>query len=292
STAKTSKLNELNSLYKGPLAMAGDVFTLEKKIENSNKIEEVENIDILRPATKSWKSYQLKSIKTNTDSFNRTMAIISTNETKNIIMNSANATKFVNENDATVLSNVKFEKPNTVAVPILINRLQASGGLITIGSIVDIYVSSSNNISNQSTDNGTNPDISGSTVLAILRCEESGSIEADYIKSQTTVRGNTTNPNENIESFSTNVEEMLKGAIAGGYDEETTSNLLNKYGLRLSNLEREANLADLESEYILLIEIPQDKVQYILQNMESIILTIPTQHAPDWMVDELYDTYN
>jgi hypothetical protein len=221
------------------------------------------------------------------------MAIISTNETKNIIMNSKNATNFVNENDATVLSKVKFEKPNTVAVPILINRLQASGGLIAIGSIVDIYTSSSNNMTNQSsTSNETSPNISGCTVLAILRCEESGSIEADYIKSHTTVNGNITNPNENIESFSTDVEEMLKGSIAGGYDESEISNLLDKYGLRLANFEREANLADLESEYILLIEIPQDKVQYVLQNMENLILTIPTQHAPDWMVNELYDTYN
>lgn len=37
---------------------------------------------------------------------------------------------------------IKFEKPNTVSVPILVSRLQAGAGLVNVGSVVDIYTSS------------------------------------------------------------------------------------------------------------------------------------------------------
>lgn len=257
--AKNNKLNELNSLYTGPLAYSSDVIELKNKIKNSKDTFEVELIDILGPATKSWQIYQKNSINSNKDPFNRTMLTYKTNNTKNIIMNITDAQKFVKENDANVLSNIKFEKPNTVAVPILISRLQASGGLLTIGSIVDIYTISENNNTNYTLNsNKKELDISGCTVLAIIRCEESGEIESEYIKSHNIIQGNITNPNENSEIFKTNVEEMLKGAVVGGYDESNTVNLLDGYGLKLSNYEREINLGDLDSQYILLVEIPKD----------------------------------
>lgn len=83
-SAKTAKLNELDSLYIGALANSNDAFMLKKEIEDANNIYEVESINILGPATKSWKSYQTKSIKSNTDPFNRTMAIYNTNENKKL----------------------------------------------------------------------------------------------------------------------------------------------------------------------------------------------------------------
>ena len=105
------------------------------------------------------------------------------------------------------------------------------------------------------------------------------------------VNGNTTNPHENTKSFSSDVLEMIKGAIVNGYDEEKTFELLEDYGVKLSNYERQINLGDLDAQYMLLIEAPQDKVNFILNNMENIVLTIPTSEAPDWMVSEISSTY-
>ena len=68
--------------------------------------------------------------------------------------------------------------------------------------------------------------------------------------------------------------------------------MLKDYGVKLSNYEREINLSDLDAQYMLLIETPQDKVNYVLKNMDNIILTIPTSEAPDWMVSEINSTYN
>ena len=289
SLEKTTKLNELHELYTGALAASPNEMALENKIENAKNIAEVEMIDIINPATKDWKSYHQKSIKTNIDKYNRTMAVYS-NESKNVIMSQNEAIKIVNENDARILSKIKFEKPNTVSVPVLVSRLQAGAGLVNVGSIVDIY-SNMNDTGENFSSNNTNPDIRGCTVLSIMRYEENGEVDSEYSKSKMNVHGNVTNPQENSKKFSSNVLEIIKGSIMKGYDEKETFEMLKNYGVKLSNYERQINLGDLDAQYMLLIETPQDKVNFMLNNMDNIVLTIPTTNAPDWMVNEISSTY-
>ena len=124
-----------------------------------------------------------------------------------------------------------------------------------------------------------------------MRYEENGEIDSEYSKSKMTVKGNATNPRENTKAFSSDVLEMIKGAIVEGYDENETYEMLKSYGVKLSNYERQINLGDLDAQYMLLIEAPQDKVNYILNNMDNIVLTIPTSEAPDWMVSQISSTY-
>lgn len=287
--AKTTKLNELHDLYSGALTTSPNAFLLEDKINDAKDPKEVEQINIITPASKDWKSFHKKSINSNQDKYNRTMAIY-LNESKNVILPANKAMQIVNENNAEVLSKIKFELPNTVSVPILISRLQAGAGLISVGSIVDVYTNTNYTNEDNSSNNAT-PDISGCTVLAILRYEDNGEIDSEYSTSTTLVNGNVTTPKENTKSFSSDVLELLKGSIINGYDEKETINMLKDYGVKLSNYERQINLGDLDAQYMLLIETPQDKVEYVINNMDNIVLTIPTSHAPNWMINEISSTY-
>ena len=289
SIAKTTKLNELHDLYSGALATSPNALLLENKINDAQSPEEIETINILTPATKDWKSYHKKSIGLNQDRYNRTMAVYE-NESKNTIIPISEAMEILNENDATILSKIKFEEPNTVSVPILVSRLQAGAGLVKVGSVVDIYTNYNSSDDNYTT-NSSAPKISGCTVLSIMRYEENGEIDSEYSKTKMTVKGNDTYPRENTRGFSSDVLEMIKGAIVNGYDENETYKILEDYGVKLSNYEREINLGDLDAQYMLLIETPQDKVNYVLDNMENIVLTIPTSEAPDWMASQLSSTY-
>ena len=289
SIAKTTKLNELHDLYSGALATSPNALLLENKINDAQSPEEIETINILTPATKDWKSYHKKSIGLNQDKYNRTMAVYG-NESKNTIIPISEAMEILNENDATILSKIKFEEPNTVSVPILVSRLQAGAGLVKVGSVVDIYTNYNSSDENYTT-NSSAPKISGCTVLSIMRYEENGEIDSEYSKTKMTVRGNDTYPRENTRGFSSDVLEMIKGAIVNGYDENETYKMLEDYGVKLSNYEREINLGDLDAQYMLLIETPQEKVNYVLNNMDNIVLTIPTSEAPDWMVKEINSTY-
>lgn len=289
SLAKTTKLNELHDLYSGALTTSPNAMILENHINDAKTPEEISAINIVMEATKDWRSFHKKSVNTNMDRYGRIMAVHE-NESKNTIMPSSEAMKIINENDATLLSKIKFEKPNTVSVPILVSRLQAGAGLVKVGSIVDIYTNS-NGTDEYNTTNSTSPEISGCTVLSIMRYEENGEIDSEYSKTKMTVKGNNTYPKEKTRGFSSDVLEMIKGAIVEGYDENETYKLLKDYGVKLSNYEREINLGDLDAQYMLLIEAPQDKVNYIIENMDDIVLTIPTSEAPDWMVSEISSTY-
>ncbi len=290
--AKTAKLNELHGLYKGPMADAGSVFKIEGKINDAKNLYDVESINVEKQATADWKKFHINAIHRNTDQFNRTMQVYE-NNSRNIVMPASEAIEFVNGNDARKLCEVTFEKPNTVSVPILVSRLQAGAGLVNVGSIVDIYKNNNDTFFNDSGDlNKSEADVSGCTVLSIMRYEDNGEIESEYTKGNTIVQGNDTNPNENSQTFSSNVLEMLKGAIIQGYDEKTTVDMLNSYGVKLSNYERQINLGDLDAEYMLLLEVPQDKVSFIITNMDSIVLTIPTTKAPSWMAGEITSTYS
>ena len=290
--AKTSKLNELHSLYKGPMADAGSAFTLEKNIKDAKNLYEVESVNVEKQATADWKKFHINTIHRNTDQFNRTMAVHE-NNSRNVVMSSAEAIEFVNNNNAIKLCDVIFEKPNTVSVPIMVSRLQAGAGLVNVGSIVDIYKSNNDTLfANSTPSNKSEADVCGCTVLSIMRYEDNGEIDSEYSKGNTVVVGNNTNPNENTQTFSSNVLEMLKGAIIQGYDEKSTVDMLNSYGVKLSNYERQINLGDLDAEYMLLLEVPQDKVNFIINNMDHIVLTIPTAKAPSWMAGEINSTYS
>ena len=288
SLAKTTKLNELHELYSGALTDSPNALLLENQINDGKDAHEVESINVLTPATKDWKDHHKQSINLHQDKYNRTMATYE-NESKSTIIPAYEAMEIVNENDAKILSQIKFEEPNTVSVPILVSRLQAGAGRVKEGSVVDIYANS--NSTSENATNSTSPEIRGCTVISIMRYEENGEIDSEYSKSKMNVDGNSTDPHEDTDRFSSDVLEMIKGAIINGYDEKKTFEMLDDYGVKLSNYERQINLGDLDAQYMLLIETPQDKVSFILNNMENIVLTIPTSDAPDWMVEEISSTY-
>ena len=338
---KNAKLNELNALYKGPLEVHENAYALKNQIESTHDIEELKSIDVLRTATDDWKTYQKSCIVKSRDDYGRVMLSYADNDTKNVILSVVDAQDFVKDNDAKVLSNVRFRKVDTVIVPISLSRLQATAGLIYVGSIVDIYSldendtfdysqtdsnsdeisvesqdNSSENLSNDSSvpvsqedmqsstdsmnvssgdenlDSDKGPDVSGATVLAILRSKESGVVDSKFSRSSLKVNGNVSTPKEKTNSFSTDVEELLKASAFGSYSGNgALESYLDSYGVKLSDYERMSNLGELDSEYIILLEVPRNDVDFIINNMDDLILTIPTQFAPNWVADELSQTY-
>ncbi|MBO5840860.1 MAG: DUF515 domain-containing protein, partial [Methanobrevibacter sp.] len=101
---KNSKMNELNALYKGPLEINDNAYTLENRINKAYDIEEIKSIDVLRFATKDWRFYHSSKIVSCKDDFGRVM--MSYGDNKNIIMSVKDANDFVKDNDAKILSNV------------------------------------------------------------------------------------------------------------------------------------------------------------------------------------------
>ena len=342
---RNSKLNEIHTLYKGPLEINDNRYTLENQVNRANDIDEIKSIDVIGSATKDWRFYHSSKIVSSKDDFARVM--MSYGDNKNIIMSVKDANDFVGDNDARILSNINFNKVNTVIVPISLSRLQATAGLISVGSVVDIYSlndtssdfddmdsqsdsiqQSNENLENNTPeygDNGDNgefnedsadiegdssidnygeaycetssqsqdePVVSGATVLAILRSKDSGLVDSTISRSNNLIKGNETKPFENSSTYSADVEELLKSAVLNSNpNNDALDSYLNSYGVRLSNFERMSNLGDLDSEYIVLLEVPQSDVNFLINNMDDLVLTIPTEFAPNWVLGELNSTY-
>ena len=288
--AKATKIAEVDALFKGPLATDPQKQAILAQIDAAVTPEEALAVDVVGPATQSWRTYQNQQINIKKDRVGRVMVnYTDNNQEKRVIMKVDDAKKFVSQADATVLANTQIQTPDTVAVPIMITRLQAAGGLISVGDMVDVYLNQ-NATGNTSAATST-PRISGATVLAILRSKDSGAVDARILNTQRLTLNSITSQSENERASSTDVEQLLRAAASGGLNEAEINAILQNYGIRLSDYERSSNLGELDTNYLIILEVPREDVLFLIQNMNSIILTVPTQNAPQWMIQELQRIY-
>ena len=326
--AKNSKYSEIDTYFKNGLASDPLKQTLTSQVASASTPEEVLAIDVLGPATSEWRKYQTKELNSKKDKFNRVMVAYSTNaedaittqaepaegeaatpqtedsaNKKEIIMNLADTTSFIKQADALVLANMVIETPDTVAVPIMISRLQAAAGLISVGNSVDVYLkkeeeegAQASNETNETaapaaSDKEDTPEISGATVLAILRAKDSGAVDASLLNSQALTMNQASNTAQSERVTSTDVEQLLRAAASGNFNQAQTAALLQNYGITLSDYERSSNLGELDAQYLLLLEVPREDVTTLIQNPDSVMLTVPTQSAPTWMIKEMKSIY-
>jgi hypothetical protein len=129
-SAKQAKLSEVNTYFTGPLATDPLGIDLRAQIDGATTPEEVNAIDVITPATQQWRTYQngqIQNISAESNSFGRVMITYTAGTQKDIILKAADAQTLVNQNDAVVLSNLQIKFPNTVAIPMIVSRLQAAG---------------------------------------------------------------------------------------------------------------------------------------------------------------------
>jgi len=313
-SAKMAKINEVNSYFKGALATDPRKNLLLADIDIGVTPDQVLAVDVLGPATSAWREYQSQQINLKKDPYGRVMISYSTqppipgnsntptptataSNVKNLIVKVSDAQKIVNEADASVLANMDIVTPDTVAVPIVILRTQAAGGLINVGNAVDVYqnvVPAPTNTTTQTAPIDNSPKISGATVLAILRNATSGiysSNTANFTHSNVFQVNNGGISTSTGQSAQGDVEQLLRAAASRNWNEAQISAILKAYGWRLSDFERVSNLGELDAQYLLLLEVPRENALWLIQNSGSVVLTVPIQRAPEWMIKELHRIY-
>lgn len=321
--AKNTKYGEIDTYFKNGLASDPIKQTLTSEVASATTPEEVLAIDVIGPATEEWRKYQSQELSSKKDKFDRVMVAYSTNpddaiqtttseedesvmpaqtedssNKKEVIMNSKDTTDFIKQADALVLANMVIETPDTVAVPLIISRLQAAGGLVSVGNSVDIYLKkeeeegASGNDTNVTVEpKDDTPEISGATVLAILRAKDSGAVDASLLNSQALTMNQASSTAQNERVTTTDVEQLLRAAASGNFNQAQTAALLQNYGITLSDYERSSNLGELDAQYLILLEVPREDVTTLIQNSESVMMTVPTQSAPTWMIKEMKSIY-
>ena len=139
--------------------------------------------------------------------------------------------------------------------------------------------------------NPSSPTISGATVLALLRAKDSGAVGAQLQQSQEIAINTLTMTNSKSQTASTDVEELLKASASRTWNEQQVNSLLNAYRWRLSDFERASNLGELDVRYMVVLEVPRENALFLIQNSQNLQLTVPTQNAPEWMINELKQIY-
>ncbi len=316
---KTDKINEVNTIFKDNLSNSSTKQALLAGIDSANSVEELQRIDVESSAYPVLKNELLNQISNCSDKYHRVEVVTNGSPT---IMSTSNATNYINSISTSQMVDTSINIVDTVILPVSIDREQAASGLITQGDTVDIYISSlssdnyteesdseinnttsiddnqtnSTDLENNDTENQTNTTpatdenidvnnssennskiVGGATVVSILRSKDSGSIDSQIELSEYPTERNFSQSN------TADIEEILSSKAAGTLDESQLNILLDQYGWRLSDYERTANLGDLDVEYIIMLEVPRNSVESVLNNMDNIILTIPTYDSPSWV---------
>lgn len=300
---KNIKINQVNQLFNSSTSEDANKQAILAKIDSASTVSEVDNIDVYAWATPIIKNNLKEQIKTQKDKFGRVQ--INTDNTSNIISQD-DADKYLNTLDADKLSQTTISMPDTVIIPLSLNRRQAASGLIKTGDSVDIYNTNKeiNNNQEQLNSTGDNTELSdesnqttnstefdnipvnssidkklvgGATVVSILRSKDSGSVDSNIELSQYPHTRNYT------QSSKVDIEEVIMAKSSGTLDESKLKILLDDYGWKISNYERLANIGDLDCEYIIMLEVPRDTTQELINNMDTLLLAIPSYDAPDWV---------
>jgi hypothetical protein len=318
-SAQNAKISEVNSYFKGGLANDPNKNSLLLKISTAQTPDQALAVDVIGPATTDWRNYQTQQITNKSDPYGRVQISYSTQPTtatdvgatassanvKNLIVKATDAQTIVNEADASVLANMDITTPDTVAVPVYLSRIQAAGGLLNVGDSVDVYqnvntsaaTTGNNTTAAPTTTSSAAPEISGATVLAILRDTTSSSDYDANLSCATAVSidGTGLGVASGSEAKGT-IEQVLQAGASGNWNQAQINTLLTAYGWKLSNFERVSNLGDMSANYLVVLEVPRANALWVIQNdnflaSSSLYLVVPTQSAPTWMIQELHQIY-
>lgn len=300
---KTIKINEVNQLFNNS-DDDGSRQAILSQINSASSVEDVDSIDVYKWASPIIKNNLKSQVDLLKDKFNR-IQLNSGNSTD--IMSVSDANKYINSTGVDTLADTSVSTPDTVIIPLSLNRKQAASGLLKTGDVVDIYntndnLNSEHNLenNNQSSDNQnlTNPTdnsnnttnnipinyentdkkiVGGATVVSILRSKDSGTVDSNIELNQYPHSRNYTQQSK------VDIEQIIMAKSSGTLDESKLKILLDGYGWKLSNYERLANIGDLDCEYIIMLEVPRSNTQELIDNMDSLLLAIPTYDAPDWV---------
>lgn len=286
---KNTKINEINSIFKDDLANDPTKMVLINQVSNCDTIEELNTLDVKQMAYPAVKSHLTNKINELKDPYDR-IEIVTDNSTD--IMTIENAYNYINYSTVDQLIAMDIKKVETVIIPLSITRSQAASGLIKEGDTVDIYQLYNDSADttdttgfNQTDNNTTIPVeqgqnsriVGGALVVSILRSKDSGVIDSEISLDESP------QPRNFSQNAKLDLNQVLATKASGTLDEKQLNILLSHYGWNLSNYERIANLGDLDVQYMVMVEVPKDHAESLLNNVDNIVLTIPTYDAPSWV---------
>ncbi|MFQ6105666.1 MAG: DUF515 domain-containing protein [Candidatus Hydrothermarchaeaceae archaeon] len=283
--AKLQTLNEIKDAFAGlPPEYASEKSKLISQVEGTASMSQLKGIDFASPATDAWRKYSLDRLEEITKVTNlvEMVAGAATYREVDAIKEKINLLSYKELKSADIRELV------TEYVPIRLSRGQAAMGVTEPGDTVNIYFKGSEGIKVLA---------KNARVVAVLRGKTSGTINLAESEKKTDTGGGiegtgTTSSlsigstsaslagsfqgstglkmRESATTYTVNIEELQKAAAASKLPENYIEDVLENYGLKLSKIERETNIGDLDIEYLILFEVSDKEApELVLRAMSS-----------------------
>lgn len=298
---------------------------LRAQINDAMTIEQIVAIDIVAMLAEAWRDYRVDQI---TRIPQRTVVMIRREKgepPEMIVVSKEQALEMIQQ--ASIAKSIDLLKeldmePEIVAVPLLLERRRAASGLLDTGYVVDIFIEVEEREREKVIEEEIEgkkvkrtvkmpikPVVRGALVLGVIRGEDkSGRIElseTEEIRKEgegsesksSTIDEETIEENRKSEGrieqtlekrYRITLQDLLKAASAGKVNRSFVSGMLSKYAWELTQLEAQANLGELEVDYLVLVAVPVEVAGEINQNQDKVTL-MPQPFNPNntWYNDVL-----
>ncbi|RLG71919.1 MAG: hypothetical protein DRO11_03365 [Methanobacteriota archaeon] len=298
---------------------------LRARINDATTIEQIIAVDVVAMLAEAWRDYRVAQI---TQIPQRTVVMIRREKDEPpemIVVSKEQALEMIEQ--ASIAKSIDLLKelemePEIVAVPLLLERRQAASGLLDTGYVVDIFMEVEEREREQVIEEEIEgkkvrrtvkmpikPVVRGALVLGVIRGEDkSGRIElseTEEIRKEgegsesksSTIEDETIEESRKSEGrieqtlekrYRITLQDLLKAASAGKVNRSFVSGMLSKYAWELAQLEAQANLGELEIDYLVLVAVPVEVAGEINQNQDKVTL-MPQPFNPNntWYQDVL-----
>ncbi|RMF91087.1 MAG: DUF515 domain-containing protein [Methanobacteriota archaeon] len=306
--AKSEKIKAINDAFAGlpqdyTTAKAG----LIEKVNSAATKAEVEAVDHVTPATEAWRSYRTDILEEKSTITGKVIAYVGDRLIKGV----EEIRRQIDRGTLPELQEMTIKEAYTEYIPIRLPREQITGGFAEVGDMVNIHYRWTEKV------NGTDVDrikylAKNGRIVAIMRA--ASTISLSESQSQTELgggsegKGNVTSLTlgsggisisdgpygasvgyktlERSTSYTVNLAEVQKAAVANRIPEEELMKDLEKYGVRLTEMERETNIGDLDAEYLMLVEVSEEEasevVLRLLDKNDKANILVTISKPPSW----------
>jgi hypothetical protein len=307
--AKSDKIKEIGTAFESPLPdeYATEESRLIQEVKSKSTKEEVEGVRYESEATSAWRNYRKADVDKKASITGEVVATIGGNLVKGI-------DSIKEQIDSALLSELKgmtVKELRLEYIPIMLPREQITGGFAEVGDLVNIRYRVEQTINGTSRpkidylakDGKVISIMQAATTIALSESEtqtksgggsegkgnvtslslgSSGIIISDGPYGASV--GYATLSKSNV--YSVNLGEIQKAAAASKISKEELLEDLGKYGVTLSEIERDTNIGNLDSEYLMLVEMSEeeasDVVLRLLKQAEKDNILISISKTPSW----------
>ncbi|MFQ5800459.1 MAG: DUF515 domain-containing protein [Candidatus Hydrothermarchaeales archaeon] len=306
--AKSEKIGEINDAFAGlPAEYSTEKAELIQEVQTSSTKEAVEAVDYENPATNAWRAYRKAEVDKKAAATGGAVAQVG-----DMLIKGAEDIK--NQIDITLLSELKgivIKEMRSEFIPIRLPRDQITGGFAEVGDRINIHY--------RWTEKVNDTDVAkikylakDGKVVTIMRAAGTIALSETEAQSQsgggTEGKGNVTSMTlgstaiaisdgpygasigfrqlQKSSSYTVNLAEVQKAAASSKVSEEELMENLEKYGVRLTEIERETNIGDFTAEYLMLVEVSEEEASEVVLRLldagEKANILVTISKTPSW----------